>query len=312
MLGAAIVESIEHRSNNGKEPAATAPLRREVPGWLRRHLKLLVLVDVIAAASATLLSQFMAFGLQHAELELRGVEIPYITAMAGVVPLWLVVLGTSGCYDLGPFGLPAGELRRVINAGAHFLAVMAVAYYIVHLEQLGRDFMIAIVPLATALTLAGRTAARWQLQVRRRRGYAIRRAVVLGSRPNVARLLAHLEHHPSGGIEPVAALVPDDGGPLQVNGAKLPVLGQPGDVLQVMSDTGADLLFITSNLAPGELRALTWALEGSGVEVLVAPTVAQLAGLLEVHPIAGLPLLYVDLTVSDSRPNHGAVVESNH
>lgn len=306
LLGVPIVELIEQRSSNGDEPSASgqelASSGREVPDWLRNHLKLLIVIDVVAASSATVLSQLMAFGLQHAELEVRGVRIPYLTAIVGVVPLWLTVLATSGCYDLGPFGLPARELRRVINAAVHFLAVMAVAYYIVHLEQLGRDFMVAIVPLATALTLAGRAVARWQLQVRRNHGSALRRAAILGTRSNVARLLEHLEKHPSAGIEPVAALVPDGDGHFRLNGFEVPVLGRPDEVLRVLTHTGADVLFITSNLPSGELRALTWALQGNGVEVLVAPTVTQLARPLEVRPVAGLPLLFVDLTTSRFTP----------
>jgi hypothetical protein len=44
-----------------------------------------------------------------------------------------------------------------------------------------------------------------------------------------------------------------------------------------------------------DLRRLTWRLEGTGVAVMVAPTFAGLAGpRLDVRPVAGLPLLYVD------------------
>jgi FlaA1/EpsC-like NDP-sugar epimerase len=277
----------------GAPPVSTS-MRRDMPVWLWRHVKVLVLIDVVAATAATLISQFMAFGLQHADLSVRGATIPYPAAILAVVPTWLAVLATSRCYDVAPFGTSPGEVRRVIGAGTQFLALMAMAYYVVHLEQLGRDFMIAIVPLATGLTLAGRAGARVGLLIQRSRGHAVRRAVVMGPRNNSVRLLDHLAHHPASGIAPVAALVTDDEGALRVNGFEIPVVGRPEDALATIERTGGDLLIVTGSLAPGELRTLTWALEGTGVDVLVAPSVTHLASLIHVRPVAGLPLLYVD------------------
>src|SRR6266545_1060640 len=93
-------------------------------------------------------------------LLVRGYHIPYNMLAVATVPGWLVVLGMSRAYDIGPFGTDPTEMRRVVSAAAHFLALIAVAYYVVHLQQLGREFLIAIIPLATAFTLTGRFAAR--------------------------------------------------------------------------------------------------------------------------------------------------------
>lgn len=298
-----IVESIVERlARNGEKPSpsrlaaapADARLAADPPAWLRRHAKTLIVVDVLAGASATLLSQFLAFGLQHAELWVRGFKIPYLMAVFAVVPTWLAVLAAAGCYDVGPLGTPSRETRRVVNAAMHFLALMAVAYYVAHVEQLGRDFMIAIVPLATAMTLGGRAVARLGLLLQRSRGHAVRRAIVMGPRDASERLLEHLAHHPTAGITPVAALLSGDDLVLRANGSSIPVAGGPEDALALLTSTDADLLLISGGLAPGELRTLTWALEGTGVDVLVAPTMAQFTRLLDVRPIAGLPLLLVD------------------
>ncbi len=294
--------SIEQPSNGADATApktdgtstTTSPLPRAVPGWLRQHLGLLVVVDVAAGVAAVLLSQVMAFGLQHAELEVRGVLIPYAAAVVGVVPAWLILLATSGAYDIAPFGSPSHEVRRIVNAGTQLLALMAVAYYIVHLEQLGRGFMIAIAPLATGLTLTGHLAARFRLHLQRRHGRAIRRAIVMGPRDTSSQLLEHLAGHPEAGIDAVAALLPDETGTLRANGSEVPIAGGPDDALALLTTTDADLLLITGNMANGGLRRLTWALEGTGIDVLVAPTVTEFASLLDVRPVAGLPLLYVD------------------
>ena len=274
------------------------------PGWLRRHLRLLVLLDAAAVTVATLSAKLLSFGPGPDHLTVRGMEIPYNALTFLTVPAWLVVLGMSRSYDIGPFGTGQREMRRVVSAAAHFLALIAVAYYVVHLERLGRGFLIVIVPLATALTLLGRFGARGWLQVQRSRGQAMRRAVVLGPRRQVRLLADHLLAHPGAGVVPVAAVVPGDSRALPAGDGQLPVAGSPDDVVGALGAVGADLLLITGNLAPGELRKLTWQLEGSGVDVLVAPTVGHtITPQLDVRPIAGLPLLYVDRAELDTRPD---------
>src|SRR5690606_31031661 len=57
----------------------------------------------------------------------------------------------------------------------------------------------------------------------------------------------------------------------------------------------AETLIVTGGLAQGRLRDLARVLEGTGVEVLVSPTPADLEDLRsEIRPVAGLPLLYLD------------------
>ncbi|HEY8545691.1 MAG TPA: hypothetical protein VIL36_11610 [Acidimicrobiales bacterium] len=265
------------------------------PTWLRRQLQLLVLLDAVAVAAATLSAKLLSIGPGPEHLTVRGTEIPYNALTLLTVPTWLVVLGMSRSYDIGPFGAGHREMRRVVSAAAHFLALIAVAYYVVHLERLGRGFLIVIVPLAAGFTLLGRFAARGWLQVQRSRGEAMRRAVVLGPRRQVRLLADHLLTHPGAGVVPVAALVPGDSVELPTGDGHLPVAGTPDDVLGALGGVNADLLLITGSLAPGELRKLTWQLEGSGVDVLVAPTVGRITRpQLDVRPVAGLPLLYVD------------------
>ena len=278
----------------GRPSSTSTPLRREQPAWLQRHFRLLVAVDVASGIAAVLVSQVVAFGVQHAQLEVRGIRIPYATAILAVVPAWTLLLSTAGCYDVAPLGTSVGEARRVANAGTRFLALMAVAYYVLHLQQLGRGFTIAIVPLAAGFSMIGRLALRYQLHVQRKHGRAVRRALVMGPRDQSSQMLEHLAHHPEAGITPVAVLLPDGVGTLRANGSEVPIAGTPDDALQALGTTGADLLLITGNLANGGLRSLTWTLQGTGVDVLVAPTVTQLASFLDVRPVAGLPLLYVD------------------
>lgn len=306
MLGEAIVSlgvdrlAILGSSRSARpDPGVTpdSPFAPTGPAWLLWHIRLLMLLDAVAMAGATFMAKVLSYGTGPDVLHVRGMAIPYNALALGTVPAWLVVLGMSRTHDVGPFGTNDGEMRRVISAAAHFLALIAVAYYIVHLDRLGRGFLISIIPLATAFTIFGRFAARGWLHVQRTRGRAMRRALVMGPRRQARLLATHLLRHPGAGVSPVAALLPgESSATLPISDyVELPVVGTPDNVMGALGQVQADVLLITTSLGPGELRKLTWQLEGSGIDVLVAPTVGRLSWpQLDVRPVAGLPLLYID------------------
>lgn len=282
-----------------------ATFHRDPPRWLQRQSRLLMVLDGTAAALATLISQVWSFGWAGTSLQIGSVHIPYEAAVLVTVPVWLITLSTHRCNDVGPFGVVNHEFRRIIGAGANFLAVIAVAYYAIRLERLAREFLILIVPLAVALTLLGRLVARYQLRLQRERGHATRHAIIMGPRRTAHAVLERLAKHPNSGIVITAALTNGNGSeagdssgeapPTVLGDAKVPVVGTPHDLFEALPASDADLLIITGGLAPGELRKLTWALEQTGVEVLVAPAAAQVAEpQFDIRPIAGLPLLFVD------------------
>jgi hypothetical protein len=66
-------------------------------------------------------------------------------------------------------------------------------------------------------------------------------------------------------------------------------------VSDALARTRAETLIVTGGLAQGQLRDIAWMLQGTGVELLVIPTPADIEGLrTEIRPVAGLPLLYLD------------------
>jgi len=78
--------------------------------------------------------------------------------------------------------------------------------------------------------------------------------------------------------------------------ADVPVGGMD-DVVSLATDLGADTIAVTSasETAAQYLRQLSWQLEGSGIELLVAPGLIEVAGpRLHIRPFEGLPLLSVE------------------
>jgi len=69
------------------------------------------------------------------------------------------------------------------------------------------------------------------------------------------------------------------------------------DVVSLAATLGADTIAVTSasETAAQYLRQLSWQLEGSGIELLVAPGLIEVAGpRLHIRPFEGLPLLSVE------------------
>jgi exopolysaccharide biosynthesis polyprenyl glycosylphosphotransferase len=76
----------------------------------------------------------------------------------------------------------------------------------------------------------------------------------------------------------------------------VPVLGRPADVLTVLQVARADAVVLTawSDVGQEELRRLSWDLEGTGVQLLVAPRLTEVATpRLHIRTVGGMPLLDV-------------------
>jgi FlaA1/EpsC-like NDP-sugar epimerase len=268
----------------------------ERPRWLTAFVAVLVVVDGLAMAAATLTAKLTAPGLEGAEVHIRSIRLPDTMLALATIPTWLVILALADAYDVGPFGTINGLWTRVIRAGAQLLAVVAVAYYVLHLALVGRGVLAAVVPLAVVFTLGARAVVAAVLRHARRRGRARRTALVAGSRRGIDAVIDQLAERPASGITPIDALVL---GPDAHNGnaGKLPVAA--GDVGAAVSAalarSDAEALIVTGGLARGQLRDIAWRLEGTGVELLVMPAPSELEELsADIRPVSGLPLFYVD------------------
>lgn len=249
----------------------------------------LVALDALAMAVATFTAKISSLGLDAEDLPIRSFRVPYNLLVLVTVPTWLALLALAGAYDLGPFRTKRGVWKRIVRAGAQLLAVIAVAYYILHLAMLGRAVLAATVPLAVAFTLAVRAVAGAGLDALRRRGRARRTALVVGPGPGVETFVSQISSRPDSGVAVVDTVVLGDGA--QVD---------PLVVSDALTRNGAETLIITAGTAPGQLRDIAWALEGTGVDLLVTLAPAAMDGFTaEVRPVAGLPLLHVE-----RRPAH--------
>jgi exopolysaccharide biosynthesis polyprenyl glycosylphosphotransferase len=262
--------------------------------WQRRYTRLLVVADLAALAVAALCAYVLRFG--GAGVEVGGIS--YALVAAGFVAGWMTVLGLSRCYEERFVGTGPEEFRRVGNASIRVTAGTALVAFAFQ-APLSRVFVGVFLLLGTVLLLAGRATGRRYLHRARRQGRFTHRVLLVGAERQLVELAAELCRDPNAGLVVVGACVPGRSrSHLQMgDGRTVPVLGSISSVPQTLRDVGADTVAVAAS--PGitgeALRRLSYELEGSGVDLLVAPALTNITGTrVSIRPVAGLPLLHLD------------------
>jgi exopolysaccharide biosynthesis polyprenyl glycosylphosphotransferase len=272
-------------------PVRPTPITLAAPPLLsiRRYMGSLVVLDALVASLASFLALRLRLGSSHAD----GI---YSAATVVVPLLWVPILMACGCYDRRSLVVGPEEYRRVTRAGFLLVGALAVSSYAAHADF--SRLVVAIgAPLIILATLVTRFIARKRLHRRLSAGRALNHVVVAGSLGRVQDLVRHLRRAPHSGLRVVGACVPGDVDAIDLPGGRVPVLGPVADVVTAAARAGADTIAIagTGTLAPGALRRISWELEGSGMHLVVAPALTDIAGpRILVRPLNGLPLLHVE------------------
>jgi exopolysaccharide biosynthesis polyprenyl glycosylphosphotransferase len=279
-------------ATNGSLGAArvrTRPLvRRAAPGWVRSYTNSLIAFEALSAAVA---GGAVVLG-RAGSIDASGL---LSWAAVTLVAAWPILLGATGAYSERVYGTGSDEYRRVGRAGFLLLALTSFLSYAFALD-LSRTFVVIAIPALTAVTLLGRYAARIQLRRRRARGLCTKRVVVVGRGGAVLELVGRLQREHYAGLSVVAACVTPGDRVRVAERAGVPV-GGLDDVLALAAEVDADTIAVTSasETAAQYLRQLSWQLEGTGIELLVAPGLIEVAGpRLHIRPFEGLPLLSVE------------------
>ena len=281
---------------SGGGGAAAAPARvrprllgrRAAPGWVRSYSTSLIALETVAAGVA---GGTVVVGLAGS---LDASSLLFWAAVALVVA-WPMLLGATGAYSERVYGTGSDEYRRVGRAGFLLLALTSFLSYAAQLD-LSRFFVVVAIPALTGATLLVRYAARARLRGLRARGKCTKRVVVVGRGGAVLELVDRLQRQQYAGLDVVAACVTPADRVRVAEEAGVPV-GGLDDVLSIAADVDADTIAVTSasETAAQYLRQLSWQLEGTGIELLVAPGLIEVAGpRLHIRPFEGLPLLSVE------------------
>lgn len=268
--------------------------------WRRRALAFALVTDAAAGVSGAAAALSAAPGPAPAALAL-----PQLLGLVLAGLGWVAALALGGVYERRRAGHGPDEFRRVLVSGVVVLAVMSTAG-LAGLTAPGQPWSEATqriltlvgVPLAAIGSLLAHLAARAGLRAMRGRGRCRYRVLAVGKERSVAELLRAARRDPAAGLDVVGACLTRvrRGGARGSHLDGVPVLAGTREVLPAVTRLRADTVLISawSDVAPEELRQLTWDLEGTGVELLVAPRLTGVtAPRLHVRTVSGTPLVHV-------------------
>lgn len=262
-------------------------------GYLTGYLRTLCLLDLLAVMVAITTALLLRFGGDDTWLANSYLEVSYLPVGILLAVSWLVVLRLQNAYDGRLVGHGVQEYRQVFHASMWLFAGLAITAYAFKLE-FARGFVLLAFPLGTLLLLVGRWGARQWLVRQRRSGRLSDRVLLVGAREDVAALVMALRRAPDAGYNVLGACV-DRARAGKVAG--VPVLGPESDVLVQALALDVDVIAVSSSAGLGSsgLRKLGWALEGTDIDLVVAPGIMDVAGpRVLTRPVQGLPLIHVE------------------
>jgi exopolysaccharide biosynthesis polyprenyl glycosylphosphotransferase len=282
--------SVSLQTTAARTTGVRAPMR-----WSQRLALQLAATDVLVVVATVLVGHLALFGAAR-DVSSRGeyaASLPYPIISIALGVLWLAALAVVDSRDEDEIGTGTTEYRRIIRAGVATLVIMIVAGFFLGID-LSRIWAGVVVPIGTALLVAGRWAWRRRLMARRAAGLDSHRVVLLGSTETVVRTALDLARQPGHGYRVVGVALTD--GPSEGTVADLRIVGGVDDVPTAMRTFQADTLMATSSdhLPAERIRDLAWHLDPRQ-HLVVAPSISDVGGSrIHLRPVAGLPLIHVE------------------
>ena len=252
-----------------------------------------LLVDTLMLVVAVIAARVGRGGLGVFQ-DSSEVFTPTFLVAAPVVTLgWLLSIAVNGGYERKLFGAGATEYQRVLNSGLMNAALIGIGCFLFKLP-LSRGWFVMVFVIGLPLLLVGRWLLRRAIQRARRRGLLQHRVLVVGDALHVDDVAEVLTRVPWLGYDVIGALAPEGGA--QVTAGGVPVLGPTTAVAHQAVALDADVVFFAGGAveSSSQLRQAIWSLEHTDINVVVAPSVTDVASeRISVRPVAGMPLIHV-------------------
>ncbi|WP_084701226.1 sugar transferase [Cryptosporangium arvum] len=264
--------------------------RVQASRWQRQYVNRVVAVDLQVGLAAGLAAYLLRFG------EVPAVNWPYLVAAIALSAGWCVALLMGRAYETRFLFAGGEEYRRVLNSAIFLTAFIAILAYCTN-TAFARGYVLLSMPLLLSLDLGARHLLRMALTRQRRRGLCMHRAVVLGTSRQVQVFAQQLRREPYHGMSVVGCCLPVGVAVGDSDVVDVPVYGAFDDVLRAIIDADADTLIVlpSPDIDPAAMRALSWDLEGTGVDLILANALLDVTGpRTSIRPVDGLPLLHVE------------------
>ena len=259
--------------------------------WRRRTSRTLATVDafVVAASSALAYTYRTSLGEQ-------GILQPFDDvwpAVVGVVPLWLVIFYFVGAYRPEYLNASADAFRRFVSG--ILVGVFALGFISFFFRLLIPRVYVALLAALVFVVSGGmRVVVRSGITRAHAEGRFTQGFLVVGVDEEAVAVARTLADDHVAGYEPRGFLTAD----LPVGagvGGPAPVVGAPDDALDLARSLDAGLVLVApGGLPPGTLRDVIIQLEGSEVDLAIAPSFVEVVSRrVLVEAVGNVPIMHV-------------------
>ncbi|HLN78315.1 MAG TPA: sugar transferase [Nocardioidaceae bacterium] len=260
-----------------------------------RLLLLVAVADALTITLAILAAWNLRVGLDAWLAGVHGTE-PVSGPVAACIGLvWMALITGLGAYSPRSFGAGTEEFRHVFLATLLTAGSTGILSFMLRLD-ISRGFVLLTFFIGLPMLFAQRYAVRKGLHHARRHGRMLHTVVAVGGPGAIAEVAEVLNRESYVGYLISAACVPEG---MHDDKAELPVpcLGTVEDTRAVCEKVGADTVLVTRGAysSSDDLRSIAWDLEGSDIDLVVVPSLTDVAGpRIHMRPVAGLPLLHLE------------------
>lgn len=260
--------------------------RRDSVARGERGLLLAVnLSELSALLAGTLLSMLIRFGFGPNGVDLGFIGVGYTAFSVILSGSWFVLILLLRADRSLTRHLAEGTGYSDIVRSSVTIALAVAVYSALTQTEISRGYLVAAIPLGSALLMATRWSWRRWLRLRRRSGDRLERAVLVGPEDRVRTTAALIGNDPEAGLAVSATIATVEGSP-----------GIRERVLCAVAASAASIVVVVGDGGHGEdMRALTWALEPLGARVLLVPQLGPI-GVRRVRtvPVGRTPFIAIE------------------
>jgi exopolysaccharide biosynthesis polyprenyl glycosylphosphotransferase len=264
------------------------PSRLPVAGWEPRYRRLVIFSDITVAVLTSLILGGV-LSVSGAAL-FKDITLGFLT-----VAVVICSLAASRAWNPAVLGQGAEEYVR-LGRGMFTSAVTIALAGLATGVTSARPWVFIVLPATALVALFSRYLLRQVLHRARRVGQCLLPVMAAGHPDTVRDLIKRTRDNPHIGWQ-VAAVCTADGIGDSIDGIDgVSVIGRLDELAEHVRRGGYRIVAVTADpyWTPRRLQRLAWRLEGSGAEMVVAPTLMEVAGpRLHVSGVLGMPMLRV-------------------
>jgi exopolysaccharide biosynthesis polyprenyl glycosylphosphotransferase len=270
--------------------------------WRSRVARVVGIIFAIDAA-AILVATVLGWILRN-EVDSLAPAAPTTALHSNLLPVvvaaWLIGLAVSGSYRRTAIGAGFDEFRHVSTGTFMALGLIASIAFLTR-SSLSRGFLLSSFVVGLPLLLLMRYVVRKTIHRLRSRGHLRGRVVAVCSPSGLSELMTTLERLDHIGYTIVGTVIPGDDAYRALD-LPVPLYGGIDALASACDELSADTVIVAGGgfMTSTALRRVGWELEGKDVDLVLMPSLIDVAGpRISYRHMGGIPLVYVDAPHAD-------------